>query len=176
MNPCRPVFYIDTLTALLIRPSRFFATTFQEVTAVQSLIVLTVSSIFFAATGALFGPQSASLTAGLILFVNAIGMAILGSTACYFAIATTARRRYAFRQLFSIFSLSSGVVLLIAWVPSSFFLTEPWKWWLIGTGMINGLGMSKARAAITVLFTFAAMVILIYALLPIAAHGPVRPG
>jgi len=176
MNPRKPTFYIDTLTALMTRPSRFFATTFQKVTAAQSLIVLTGSSIFFAATGTLLKPEGASLTTGLILFFNAVGMAIMGCTACYLAIAATARRRYAFRKLLSIFSLSSGVVLLIAWVPSSFFLTEPWKWWLIGTGMINGLGMSRARAAITVVFTFGAIVILIYALLPMAAHGPVPPG
>ncbi|WP_319526723.1 hypothetical protein [uncultured Desulfosarcina sp.] len=175
MNPRRPVFYFDTLTALMTRPSRFFATRFQEVTAVQSLIVLTISSVFFAATGSLLKPESASLTAGMILFANAVGMAILGSAACYLAIATTAPRRYAFGQLFSIFSLSSGAVLLIAWVPSAFFITEPWKWWLIGTGMVNGLGMSKTRAAITMLFTFAAMVLLVYALLPMVAHGPVQP-
>jgi hypothetical protein len=175
MNPCRPVFYIDTLTALLIRPSRFFATAFQEVSAIQSLIVLTLSSIFFAATGTLIRPESASLTTGLILFVNAVGMAVLGSAAGYLAIAATGPRRYAFGQLFSIFSLSSGAVLLIAWVPLAFFITEPWKWWLIGTGMVNGLGMSKTRAAITMLFTFAAMVLLVYAVLPMVAHGPVQP-
>ena len=175
MNPRRPAFYIDTLTALMTRPSRFYATTFKQVTAVQSLIVLAVSSVFFAATGSLLKPGSVSLTTGVILFVNAVGMVIVGSTACYLAIVTTARRRYAFKKLFSIFSLSSGVVLLIAWVPSSFFLTEPWKWWLIGTGMVNGLGMSKVRAASTVLFTFGAIVILVYALLPMVAHGPVRP-
>lgn len=175
MNPRNPNFYVCTLTALIMRPSRFFATTFKEVSAVRSLIVLTVSSIFFAATGSLLKPESASLTAGLILFFNAVGMAMLGSAACYLAIAATAPRQYAFGQLFSIFSLSSGAVLLIAWIPSAFFITEPWKWWLIGTGMVNGLGMSRARAAITVLFTFGAIVILIYALLPMVAHGPVQP-
>lgn len=175
MDPNRPGFYIDTMTALMTRPGRFFATTFQKISAVQSLVVLTVSSIFFAATGTLIRPESGSLTTGLILFLNAVGMAIVGSAACYLATVTTARRRYAFKKLFSIFSLSSGVVLLIAWVPSSFFLTEPWKWWLIGVGMINGLGMSRARAAMTVLFTFGAIVFLIYALLPMVAHGPVQP-
>jgi len=175
MNRRRSVFYFDTLTALMTRPSRFFAATFQQVTTVQSLIVLMVSSIFFTVAGSLLTPSRASLTAGVILFVNAVGMAILGSTACYLAIVTTAPRRYAFGQLVSIFSLSSGTVLLIAWVPSAFFITEPWKWWLIATGMVNGLGMSKTRTAITLLIAFAAMVLLVYALLPMVGHGLIQP-
>ena len=170
MQTHRLKFYVDTLIALLTRPSRFYATRFRDVTPFQALSILTASSIFFAVTGAMLRPDSASLTTGLILFINAIGMVIMGSTACYLALATTAHQPIAFKALFSIFSLSSGAVLLIAWVPSAFFLTEPWKWWLIGTGMVNGLGMSKARAVGTVLFTFAVMVILICALLPIAAH------
>ncbi|WP_419663558.1 hypothetical protein Dvar_38340 [Desulfosarcina variabilis str. Montpellier] len=164
-------FYFDTLIALFTRPSRFYATRFKAVTPFKALIILTASSIFFAVTGALLRPDSTLLATAIILFINAMGMVVMGSTACYLALATTARRHYAFKQLFSIFSLSSGAVLLIAWVPAAFFITEPWKWWLIGTGMVNGLGMSKSRATLTVLFTFSVLVILIWALLPMAALG-----
>ncbi len=174
MQPREITFYVDTVVALLTRPSRFYATRFREVTTLQALTVLTISGIFFATTGALLNPGSGALTVGLILFANALGMVVVGSMACYLALATTARHQFAFSRLFTLFSLSSGAVLLIAWVPSAFFFTEPWKWWLIGTGMVNGLGMSKARAAITLLVTFTAMVILVYALLPIAAHGAIH--
>ena len=168
-------FYVDTLVTLLTRPGWFYASRFREVTTIQALAVLTVSGAFFAITGALLRIGNGALPAGLILFANALGMVVFGSVACYLALATTARRRFAFGQLFSIFSLSSGAVLLIAWVPSAFFLTEPWKWWLIGSGLVNGLGMSKARAAVTVLFTFSAMVIIVYALLPVATYGVLHP-
>lgn len=168
-------FYVDTLFALLTRPGTFFATRFEQITTFQALTVLSVSGLFFAVTGALARPEGAAFGMGLILFINAIGMTAVGSAACYLALATTARRRYPFGQLFTIFSLSSGAVLLIAWVPAAFFLTEPWKWWLIGTGMVKGLHMTKTRAFITLLFTFAGMVILIYSLLPIAAHVSFHP-
>ena len=167
--------YVDTLVALLTRPGIFYATRFKQVTPFQSLVILTLSCIFFSIAGALCRPGSAPLTMGLILFINAVGMVIMGSTACYLVLVTTAYRRYSFGQLLSIFSLSSGAVLFIAWVPSAFILTEPWKWWLIGIGMVKGLGMSKTRAAITVMFTFAAVVVLIYSLLPIVTHMPVHP-
>ena len=167
--------YVDTLIALLTRPGVFYATRFKQVTTFQSLVILTISGIFFAVAGTLCRFDSAPLSVGLILFINAIGMAVIGSAACYLALIATASRRYSFGLLFSIFSLSSSAVFLIAWVPSAFFLTEPWKWWLIGTGMVNGLGMSKTRAAVTALLTFTAMVILIYSLLPLAARMPVQP-
>ena len=170
-----PTFYVNTLIALLTRPGMFYATRFGQVTTSQSLAILTVSGLFFAATGALLRPDSSPLTVGLILFINAIGMAAMGSAACYLALVTTADRRYSFKQLLSIFSLSSGAVLLIAWVPSAFLLTEPWKWWLIGTGMVKGLGMSRARAVVTVLLTFAGMVALIYALFPIVRQLSAHP-
>jgi hypothetical protein len=161
---------VDTLTALLTRPGFFYTTRFGQVTTLQALTLLTVSGLFFAMAGTLLRPERFSLAMGLILFINAIGNAVIGCTACYLILVATARRRYAFNTLLSIFSLSSGTVLLIAWVPSALFLTEPWKWWLIGTGMVNGLGMSKGRAVITVLLTVAVVVILISALLLVATH------
>jgi hypothetical protein len=161
-------FYAETLIALLTRPAMFFANRFAKVSTSQAAGILIVSGLFFAATGSLLNPASASLTTGLILFINAIGMVAMGSVIGYLALFVTADRRYPFSHLFNVFSLSSGAVLLIAWVPSAFLLTEPWKWWLIGTGMVNGLGMTKTRAVIIVLFTFSATVIVVYSLLPVA--------
>ncbi|BBO80396.1 hypothetical protein [Desulfosarcina ovata] len=163
-----PSLYVRTLTALLTRPGTFFANGFAAISMGQATAILIVSGLFFAVSGTFMAPGTASVSMGVIWFVNAIGMVAIATAIGYVALATTAGRRYAFSRLWRIFSLSSGTVLLIAWVPSAFLLTEPWKWWLIGTGMVKGLGMSKLRAVITVLFTFGATVMLIYWLLPLA--------
>lgn len=170
-----PTFYVDTLTALMMRPGTFFATRFHDITWVQAAAVLTVSALFCAVMGALLAPGAGALTSGLILFVNAVGMVVLGAGIAYLAAMGTLEKACRFRHLFRLFSLSWGAVLLVAWVPSAFFFTEPWKWWLIGTGMVNGLGMSKARAAIIVLFTFGATVMVIYSLLPLVSRVVGRP-
>lgn len=159
--------YMDVLTALLMRPGIFFSTRFDGISAGQALGILTISALFFAAAGTLLTPGTASLTMGAILFINAIGMVGIAAGIGYLAVVVLAGRRYTFSRLWNVFSLSSGAVLLIAWIPSAFFLTEPWKWWLIGTGMVKGLGMSKTRAAVIVLFTFGATVMAVYSILPV---------
>ena len=98
---------------------------------------------------------------GILLFVNAIGMVVIGSGIAYVALIATTGRRYAFWRLWNIFSLSASAVLILAWIPAAFFLTEPWRWWLIGTGLVRGLGLSKIRALFVVLMTFGGMATLI---------------
>lgn len=164
-----PTLYVRTLMALLTRPRLFFATGFGAISSPQASSILLVSALFSAASGMLLNHNGAPLSMGLIRLINAIGMAAIGAVIGFLAatVTATAGQRHSFAHFWRIFSLSSGTVLLIAWVPSAFLLTEPWKWWLIGTGMVRGLGMSTTRAVITVLFTFGATVMLIYALLPI---------
>lgn len=164
-------FYAATLIALLTRPRDFYASRFKQITTVQAAGILTVSGLFFATAGAMLKPGSASLTLGTILFINAIGMVAVASGIGYAAMYATVGRRYPFATLFNLFSLSSGAVLLIAWVPSAFFLTEPWKWWLVGAGMVHGLGMTKARATIIVLLTFGVVVMIVYSLLPLVQQS-----
>jgi len=159
--------HAEIVMALLSRPARFFAGRLQEIHAGRAAGILIVSALFFAAAGSRINTGGFSATAGSILFVNAVGMAAMGSLISYLALALTAGRRYPFARLWKIYSLSSGAVLLIAWVPSAFLFTEPWKWWLITSGMINGLGMSRTRAVIVVVFTFGALVAIVYGSLPL---------
>jgi hypothetical protein len=158
---------LRSLGTLVTRPRIFFATRFHSITAGQASGFLILSALFSAVTGSLLNPGTRMAT-GVILFANAVAMVMAGAAIGYVAMVATTGRRYPFARLWNVFSLSSGAVLLIAWVPSAFLLTEPWKWWLIATGMVNGLGMSKVRAAIVTLFTFGALVMLVYALLPLA--------
>ena len=162
---------MHTLSALLIRPTRFFATRFEQISSGQALGILVISGLFFAATGTLLAPGSATVAMGAILLANALGMAVIAAGIGYLAVVAATGRRYSFRRLWNVFSLSSGAVLLIAWIPSAFILTEPWKWWLIGTGLVNGLGMSKTRAAITVLLTFGVTVMVMYSILPLVHYA-----
>lgn len=157
------------LIALLTRPRRFFAGRFQGIPAGRAGGILMLSALFFAIAGSRINTGGFSPAAGCILFVNAVGMTLMGCAISYLALAATAGRRYPFSRLWNIYSLSSGAVLLIAWVPSAFLFTEPWKWWLVAVGMIDGLGMSRARAVIVVLFTFGAMAAIVYGLLPVVA-------
>jgi hypothetical protein len=158
--------YVSTVTALLTHPGAFFGDRFETVSAAQASGVLTLSAIFFSTIGTLAGPDCASVRMGLILFVNALGMAAMGAGVAYVVLIAVIRRRVAFGRLWNLFSLSAGAVLLFAWIPAGFFFTEPWRWCLIGIGMVRGLGLSKAKAAVVVLTTFGVLMMVILTVLP----------
>ena len=166
---------VGTLSALMVRPSSFFSRTFHRISATQAAGILILSSLFFAASGALIDPGGASIRMGIILFVNAVGMVGIGAVIGYLAMTASGGQRFPFSRMWNVFSLSAGAVLLIAWVPCAFIFTEPWKWCLIGTGLVKGLGMTKTRAVIIVLFTFGAMVMMVYSILPVVHLAGIRP-
>ncbi len=162
--------YVSTVTELLTSPGRFFENRFEMVSVRQSFGILILSGLFFSTIGTIINTNSVSVRTGIVLFANAIGMATIGAVIAYVALIAVTGRRYAFSKLWSIFSLSAGAVLILAWVPAAFFLTEPWRWWLIGTGLVRGLGLSKIRAVIVVLLTFGTLVILVYTIFSMAGH------
>jgi len=164
------------LTALMTRPGAFFRTRFDSLTSGQALGILSVSGLFFALSGALIDPEGASLRKGAVLFVNAVGMAGLGSVVGYLAVRMLCTHRCRFTRLWKLFSLSTAPVLLIAWVPCAFIFTEPWKWWLIGTGMVSALGLSKPRAVTVVLLSFGALVMTVLLTIAMIQFAAARMG
>ena len=108
------------------------------------------------------------MRSGVILFTNAVGMVVIGTTISFLITKAFSVERYPFSRLWNLFALCAGAVSLIAWVPGAFILTEPWKWWLIGIGMVKGLKMTKLGAVITILFTFGITVTLVLAVLSIS--------
>lgn len=167
MNPPMAKLMFSTLSAMLVRPGTFFSQRFDRIATAQATGILLISSLFFAASGALIDTGGTPMRTGLILLVNALGMVGIGSVLSFLTATIFGVRQSAFSRLWSVFCLCSAAVLLIAWVPGAFMLTEPWKWWLIGIGMVKGLGMTKTGAAITVLFTFGVLVMLVYAIFPV---------
>lgn len=171
MKPINAKLVIGTLTDLMVRPGIFYSQSFDRISTTQATGILVLSSLFFAASGTLIDPGGASMRLAIILFVNAVGMVLIGAVVGYLAVAVSGGRRCPFSRMWNVFSLSSGAVLLIAWVPCAYIFTEPWKWCLIGTGLVKGLGMMKTRAVIIVLFTFGAMVMVIYSILPVVHYA-----
>ena len=101
--------------------------------------------MFFSAASALVNPAAARIGTFTISLINAIGMAVLGTGIAHLALVAITGKRFALARLWPIFSLSASVVLVLAWIPAAIFITEPWRWWLIGTGFVRGLGLTKAR-------------------------------
>lgn len=152
-----------TLMDLIVRPSAFFADRFGGISAWQATGTLVFAALFSGCCLALLGIRHAPLVTGAIGVINGISMAAVGCGVGCLATALIIGAPVPLARMWAVYALSSGAVLLIAWVPSAFLFTEPWRWTLIGIGMVRGLHIRTNRAVLIVLLTFGATVLMVYA-------------
>ena len=139
-------YYFQTLTILIREPKKFFMGLQGEAGLKKPLGFLIVSSILFALAGILGNIYTNPFVMGSIFLVNALGMVFIAAGLGYIVMTLTIGKKVGFNTFFSIYAFSSGVTLLASWVPFFFWLTEPWKWWLIGTGMVKCCGFKTIQA------------------------------
>jgi hypothetical protein len=166
--------YWGTLSMLIRDPRRFFA---EEEAAgngrLSPAAFLAVSSALSALAGICLGGQSGRLVMAAVLFVNAFGMTLLAAALAYTVMVPLAGPRMAFRRLFGIYAHSAGVTLLVSWNPVLLIFTEPWKWWLVWTGMRARGGLSRLQAAVVLVLSLGLILLLFWTLVPLTApRGP----
>jgi hypothetical protein len=104
---------------------------------------------------------------GGIFFINAVGMVLIASGLGYMAMVMFLGRAVSFKRLFSIYAFSSGITLLAAWIPFFIWFTEPWKWWLIGTGMARSCGFRSWQIIMIIGLSIGIMILLFRIALPV---------
>jgi len=144
-----PGFYFKTLSAILGNPGRFFSELSCETGLWPYLMFLIVSGFIFVGSSLMNGADNIFFT-GSILFVNAVGMVFITSGIGYMIMVMTIGKRSGYKRFFSIYAVSSGVTLLASWLPFFLVITEPWKWWLIGTGLTKSLGLKWSQALVII--------------------------
>lgn len=144
-------YYLQMVIKVLKGPRLFFDTHAVELRMTRPIGALAISSAVFVVARLLRQLPADPLTCGGVLFINAMGMVLITSLAGYAVMRITMGNCVPFPSFFSIYALSSSAVLLIAWIPMGAWLTEPYKWWLIGTGMTRSLGFSKGNAFLVIL-------------------------
>ncbi len=165
-------YYLATLTRLLSDPRRFFDGLGPDMSPRGPLIFLTVSALVSAGAGVATGGRPASVILVSILFINGMGMALLAAGFGYLSMVTILGRRAPFSGLVAVHALASGATLLAAWIPFFLFLTEPWKWWLVGVGLTRALGFSTWQALLNIVLTIVVLVLFFLSVLPLTG----RPG
>lgn len=158
-------FYSRTVRGILGHPRKFFGDLPESVGLAQAAGFLTVSAIVHCAAALIYTTPSNYLVMGGTLMANAIGMVFLLAGFGYTVVSVTSKSKVRFGRLFRIYALSTGVTLLISWVPALLVYTEIWKWWLIGTGMTYGLGFKWYRALAIVGFSIVTTILLFHWLL-----------
>ena len=146
-------FYIDTLMRLLKDPRAFYQTIPDGLRANHSLVFLLVSSILFTTASLAINFYESPLMMGGVLLINAMGMVVIASGLCYLVMVALWGRCLAYRKMFSIFAFASGITLTAAWIPLSFWITEPWKWWLVGVGITTVSSLSKRQTLLIIVLS-----------------------
>lgn len=160
-------FYFQTITRVLGEPRLFFKEIPDDITLKKPVWFLVVSSMFSSIASLLASPPVSPLITSGIFFINAVGMTFIAAVLGYMIMIMITGRRVAFAKLLSIYAFSTGVTLLASWLPTFFFITEPWKWWLIWTGLVKGCEFAWWQAFIIVGASVGIIVLFFYSLLPL---------
>lgn len=166
-------FYLTTLTGSLAGPRQLFSQLPQDLGFKKPLGYLTISSLIFSAAAAVTAVTgNPALFAGLYL-VNAVGMTFISAGLGYLLIfALRGGRQVSFQLVFGVYAISSGTTLLAAWIPYFLIITEPWKWWLIGTGISRCCCLTYFQALWIVILSLGVIVCGFGLILPLTLPGP----
>jgi len=159
--------YFQIATRVMAEPGKFFIELSKTVQVKTPLIFLVVSSLFLAFAACLVYQFPVPLVVTSILFTNALGMTIISAGLGYGLMVLVAGRRFSFIQVFSVYAYAAGTVFLAAWIPMALWLTEFWKWWLIGAGLSRTCGLSSKQAWSVVALSIGIMVLVFWAMLPV---------
>jgi len=157
-------FYFPTLTKMVGQPRRFFNAMPPDLGVKKSMGFLIVSSLFFTLASLARTEPGNAVLCGSIFFVNALGMALIAAGVSYGIMVMFIGKKITWAGFVNIYALSTGVTLLASWIPFFIWVTEPWKWWLIGTGMTRTFGFTRLQAGFLIGVSFGIIVLLFWSL------------
>ena len=159
-------FYFHALSKMLGEPRRFFSELPIEVGFIKPLGFLIVSSIFFTGASLVSSMPSNPFHLASIFLINAVGMVFIASGLGYLVMVMIMGKSVTFKRLFCIYAFASGTTMLAAWIPFLVWLVEPWKWWLIGTGMVKTCGFKGRHVILIIGLSVFIMILLFWTSLP----------
>ena len=161
-------FYFQALSGVVGAPRQFFSDLPDPVGLRRPLGFLLVSSLFFAVASFTCFRENHWLLSSIFL-VNALLMPFIAAGIAFMVMLLIVERCMPFERLFAIYAFAGGVTLLVSWIPFSNWLTEPWKWILIGLGMVKGGGLTWRQTILILGLSLALLILLFRALFPVAA-------
>lgn len=146
--------------AVLLAPSQVYRTLKQRGTLHRLLWGFSGAVLLNGLMAGMVGPEGGRAVLGAVGVFNALGMALLSCLMGWMALGVAGGRRVRLAVVVPCVAYGFGVTLLVSWIPGSFWLTEPWKWGVIGIGFRELGGVSGRRALGAVLLTLACLVLL----------------
>ena len=165
-------YYFCIQAMMLKEPNRAFNDILQKQGLKRPLCALLTSSIIYALTSILVSRSETPFFHFTVLLVNALGMVFIAAAIGYSILVVFSGRLIPFTKLLPIYALSSGITLLVAWIPYSLWFTELWKWWLIGTGLTKVCALKGGPVIATIIGSIGIITLLFSWVLPyVTFHG-----
>jgi len=162
-------FYFQTLTRMLSSPGDFFRGIGASPGLGKPIGFLIVSSLFFTGASLTCIRDRQVLMAGILL-LNAVAMPFISAVVGFMVMTMIAGKKATFSRFFSLYAYSAGVTMLASWIPLFIWITEPWKWLLIGMGMVKGCGLRWVHAVLIIAFSLLILILFFCSIAPVIAH------
>lgn len=137
--------YFRIMNSMLTRPGTFFNEDLTDHDLKTPVSFFLISLLFYVGASLTVLKGNIIISAG-ILALNAIVMPIITAFISVVVIRIITRNNTGFIRIFSIYAFAWGTTLLAAWIPMMFWITEPWKWFLVIKGFARGCGLSYGQA------------------------------
>ncbi len=157
-------FYGVAVIQILIEPRRFFVELSTHTTLVKSLGFCLICTVFYATASLLTDSYSHSAQKGFVFFSAGVGVVLISAGFSYLILTLAGEEKLDFGQFFSVHGYSSGVVLLVYWMPVFIWVAEPWRWWLLYTGFRKTCRLSTKLSLMVLAATVSAQYASMYCL------------
>lgn len=159
-------FYLQTVRAMLLAPGEFYGSLPDIPGFKRPFAFLVVSGLLHVALGLSFLFIPSLLMASIVL-LNALAMPVITALLGHGLIVLLFRRKAAASKVFSLYAYAAGTTHLIAWIPLAVWISEPWKWILIGIGLMRAFGLRRLHAVLLVVLSIVMLIILFSILSPL---------
>lgn len=157
-------FYGYAVIQILIEPRQFFTELPKNATLAKSFGFCVICSLFYVTASLLTGTYTHPVKMGGIFFLTSLGMVFIPAGLSYMIMVITLGKKSDFPRLFSVCAFSSGITLLVSWMTLFVWFTEPWKWWLIYTGLKNTCSIPWKPALLILVLTMIIQFFFLYSL------------
>ena len=137
--------YFRIMNGMLTRPGTYFNENLSDHDLRTPFLFLMISIVFNVGASLIVLKGNPLISAG-ILALNAFVMPIITAAVSVVIIRIITQDSISFIRIFSIHAFAWGTTLLASWIPMLFWITEPWKWFLITKGFAKGCSLTYLQA------------------------------
>ena len=144
-------YFFSTQLRLMRRPDLAFEELFRNPDLIRMGVIFFMSAALYCCASLIFSPTGQPVAQAAVLALNTIGMVLVEIVIGYILVAILTGTFVSLKMITVIYAVSWATMLMIAWIPFSLWLTEPWKWLLIGIGLKKQYHLKGWKAILIVL-------------------------